>query len=112
LTDHFFFANKFERGPEAGAFINIYPHPRTVMLCCSRDEPIYQVKIREVRKGEISQYWGWFDNEDEEYSMIWPSKIQMKMCFPYGPEAEESRGAGRQVNLVVEEVGVWRKEGV
>ena len=110
MTNKIFFANKICEGPHAGAFVHIHPHPKLVGMCCGKDEPIYEVKIREVRKGETSQYWGCYSNEKKEYSMIWPSKHQSNMCFPYGPKAAEEGGAGRQVNLVLEEMGVWKRK--
>ena len=39
--------------------------------------------------------------EDGEWSMIQPSLHLLDMCFPYGLQAEEERGRGRRVNLVV-----------
>lgn len=36
--------------------------------------------------------------------MVWPSKVCLETCFPYGLQVAEENGQGRRVNLVVEEV--------
>lgn len=73
------------------------------------EDPTVTVRIRE-RKPEDppSNYWGWLSFRKEEdtskYLFVWPSEVQIDMCFPYGPKAEEARGHGRKVNLIVEEI--------
>jgi len=68
------------------------------------ESPYYKIKVREIKKGEKSAYWGWKDFEKKEYCMIYPHKAGTEMCFPYGPKAEEKRGKGKLVNLVIEEI--------
>lgn len=74
-------------------------------------DPIVATRVRERRDGEPeSIHWGWMymgDNcvdKQNRYQMIWPSLIQLKMCFPYGLEVEEKQSRGRRVNLIVEEI--------
>jgi hypothetical protein len=67
--------------------------------------PIVAVSIRE-REWDRSQprpsgYWGWWSNEDSSFHFVWPSRIQVEMCFPYGPEAEEKRGRGHLLPVEV-----------
>lgn len=68
--------------------------------------PIVKVSVRErVATDPPSNYWGWLDAmAPHHYIFVWPSEVQLDMCFPYGPKVEEDRGRGRKVNLVVEEL--------
>lgn len=68
--------------------------------------PIVQVRLRErIATDPPSPYWGWISADDpERYCFVWPSEVQLNICFPCGPEAEEKRGRGRKVNLVIEEI--------
>lgn len=68
--------------------------------------PIVKVRVRERQPSDpLSNYWGWLDAANPAaYTMVWPSEVQLDMCFPYGPQAEEARGRGRKVNLIVEEI--------
>lgn len=74
-----------------GTYYHFFPHPRLVESCSS--EPITVHKVR-VQPDDNGRYWGWWDAERQCFTMIWPSRTQFEMCFPYGPEAEERRGRG------------------
>lgn len=87
---------------EVEVWHNIYPNINLVKMC--GDGPYHEVKIREIRKNETSLYWGWKDFEDKKYSMIYYRKELAEMCFPYGYKAEEKRGRGKLVNLVITEI--------
>lgn len=69
-------------------------------------EPIVTVRLRErLETDPPSPYWGWLATDrPEEYQYVWPSEMQVEMCFPYGTRAEADRGRGRKVNLMLEEV--------
>ena len=95
------YAHKHQ-GPNGEHFRDVSPHPRLTALYGSG--PIFKVSMRAVRADESSPYWGWWDAERETISMIWPDKRLLNMCFPYGPKAEEERGRGLRVNLVLEEL--------
>ena len=75
------------------------------------EEPIVQLSVRERVAGDPeSGYWGWLKKDargsEDRYTMVWPSRVQLDMCFPYGPQVEMDHGCGRVVNLIVEEVAV------
>lgn len=55
------------------------------------EEPLVEVLVTEDPEGP---YYGWLETGEEQPSMIWPSKIQFTMCFPYGPKVEEERDKG------------------
>lgn len=63
------------------------------------NDPIIPVTVSEEPNG---RYWGWIVTGEDTPRMIWPSEVQFKMCFPYGPEAEQERGRGRIVRLKIE----------
>lgn len=93
---------------EAEVWNNIFPNIKQVEMC--GDRPFYKVKVREIKRSEVSPYWGWKDFARREYCMIYPRKEAVEMCFPYGTEAEEKMGRGKLVNLVVTEIrGVSKK---
>jgi hypothetical protein len=69
-------------------------------------DPIVELRLREWRDGDPpSPYWGWISvRHPEEYSFVWPSELQLEMCFPGGSKIVEDLGEGRKVHLVVDEV--------
>lgn len=70
------------------------------------DLPIVEVSVTEVSHDDpAGTHWGWLDAGETEPCMIWPSRIQYDMCFPYGPRAEEEAGKGRTVRLAVTTTG-------
>ena len=74
------------------------------------DGPYFKIKVREAEKGEKSDYWGWKDFERKNYSMIYPSRVQAEICFPYGYKVEEEKGKGKLMNLVIEEIEEVKEE--
>ena len=61
---------------------------------------IVEVEVREDADG---RYFGWLDaHRDSGFpSMIWPSRLQLEMCFPSGTQVEVDRGEGRVVQLSI-----------
>lgn len=99
-----------ETGPDGeGSLRNVYPTETQVSMCGATR--IVPVRLREAEEGEEETHWGWLE-PDREPSMIYPSRVQLGMCFPYGIEAEIRAGRGREVRLVVEVADPDRDEGV
>lgn len=48
-----------------------------------------------------ADYWGWFDNGRNEFTMIWPKYFLLNMCFPYGIKAAEEVGQGKAFRLKI-----------
>lgn len=48
-----------------------------------------------------TDYWGWFDEPRQEFTMIYPQYFLLNMCFPYGIKAEEDRKYGKAYRLEV-----------
>jgi hypothetical protein len=45
------------------------------------------------------EYWGWFDNEKQDWTFIFPNYWQLYMCFPYGMPTHEKHGDGKSYRL-------------
>lgn len=82
-----------------------HPHPSLIMvrLCTSR--PYDSFHLVEVEIVEDGGYWGWWkpcsSEGVPEITMIFPSRLLVSTCFPYGPEIIEEHGEGRVVPLAI-----------
>jgi hypothetical protein len=64
--------------------------------------PIVEVELTEVTDDDpTATHWGWMRTDADTPSMIWPSKPQFEVCFPYGYRAEEKAGKGRAMRFAV-----------
>lgn len=52
-------------------------------------------------KHENADYWGWYDNEKGDFTMIYPQRFLLNMCFPYGMEASEKANQGKAYRLKI-----------
>jgi len=59
-----------------------------------RPFPIYEVEVS-VSVETPDSYWGWYDAKDDRFEYVYPSRGQVNMCFPYGPQVEENLGRGK-----------------
>lgn len=48
-----------------------------------------------------ADYWGWYDNESEEFEMIYAKKFLLEMCFPCGTKPSEDAGQGKACRLEI-----------
>lgn len=62
------------------------------------DQSIVPVEIIEDPEG---RYWGWIESGKERPSMIMPSEIHFRVCFPYGPEALVEMGRGEIIRMSI-----------
>ena len=58
-----------------------------------------------------ADYWAWWDNEREKFTLIWPKYFLLNMCFTYGMKPEEERGRGKayRVNVKPVKLAVQKK---
>ena len=56
-------------------------------------------------------YWGWYHSHHPyngerrgEISMIYPNRVCVEICFPYGPDVATAHGHGEIVRLRVERI--------
>jgi len=83
--------------------VNIYGHKAEdvcdVELKISSDQ-----RLPVPNDGDMNHdYWGWFDFERQEFSMIYPKRFLLNMCFAYGIEASEEAKQGKAYRL--EQIG-------
>lgn len=55
---------------------------------------------QETNKKDVD-YWGWYNNETKEITLIWHKRFLLNMCFPYGIEATETAGKGKAYRLEI-----------
>ena len=68
-------------------------------------EPVVAVRLRERTEADPpSTYYGWLATGASEYTMVWRSRTHFEACFQYNSDEAVSKGRGRRVNLIVEEV--------
>ena len=114
IDDRTFYALKDTDRDGAEFYSSIFPSKMAVTMCMGDPEPIHAVKVR-LGDGS-SRYWGWWstrlksllgseERDPGHFTMIFPSRIQVEICFAYGYEAEEKAGNGKLVNLIVEPTG-------
>lgn len=76
---------------------------------CAKETMVALYGPGEVRAVDVTEtednptHWGWLDTKkpDGPPHMVWPSRGQIEMCFPYGMNAEIERGGGRMVELTI-----------
>jgi hypothetical protein len=57
--------------------------------------------FEEQQKNKDADYWGWYDNEENKFTLIWHQRFLLDMCFPYGMKVEELRNRGKAYRLEV-----------
>jgi len=111
------YCTEFDSTTKGKMFFHFFHHPKSVKMCQDSREPhpIFKVEVSENADpnagqnigGPSGSYWGWWNSEDNSFHFVFPSRLQVDMCFPYGAKAEEERGRGKMmpVNVtVLEEV--------
>jgi len=66
---------------------------------CGTQYPIVPVLVRDLEPGETSEYWAWWSNK---FMFVYPGKVCVDICFPYGPEVLEKAGEGIRVNVAID----------
>jgi len=66
--------------------------------------PILRVTVRELKNGEKSIYWGWWDNKENQFIFVQPARFILGACFEYGIDAEVKRGSGKDHNVAIDEL--------
>ncbi len=46
-----------------------------------------------------ADYWGWFDEEKQEFTMIYPQRFLLGMCFAYGIKSSEDSNQGKAYRI-------------
>ncbi len=93
--------------PKVKYFFNFYPRVELVQMCegprKESQPPIFKVRVSKVKEFKDC-YWGWWDNEDRAFTLVFPSKNLIEICFPYGTKGETKRGRGWVLPVMVEKI--------
>jgi len=81
-----------------GELEHFYPSRGQVEMCGgSGGQDIVEVELTEDPEGPL---WAWEDAEKPgRFSLVWPSRVQLAICFPYGLDVAAELGRGRVVRL-------------
>lgn len=90
-------------------YTHFLPHPEVSRLC-DPERKVYKVLVRELKEGEESLYWGWWENKTDKFEHVHPTKGILSMVFPYAMELYEKEGRGKAFNVIIEELGIITKE--
>lgn len=82
-----------------GKFVYLHFGTKRFVELHGLHKPIVPVVLTEDPEGS---YWGWLQTGDTTVCMVWPSKKQLEMCFPYGTKADADQGYGRVVRMRAE----------
>ena len=84
-------------------------HPNLASIYGDKPEDIVSLEMipaenQELPADEIQMevdYWGWYDERQQRFTLIFPKRFLLNMCFPYGMKAEEDLGRGKSYRLQV-----------
>ena len=85
-------------------------HPSTANLYGNKESDIVTVTITvsddqtlpsESSKLTEADYWGWYDGAKNSFTMIYPQRFLLNMCFPGGINADEEANAGKAFRLII-----------
>ena len=71
-----------------------------------KGEDVLEVKMRVSENQSppdwnAQEYWGWYDFELKEFSLIFPNYKLLFVCFPYGIKSAEDCGKGKAYRLEI-----------
>lgn len=91
-------------------YSNYYIHfginKKVASIYGNKSEDILEVKMcisenqSPPNKNE-QEYWGWYDFEKKEFTMIYPNYLLLFICFPYGIDIEERNNRGKAYRLEI-----------
>jgi hypothetical protein len=73
---------------------DFYSNAFCVKMCGYKEDSIIEVTVQESEEFPEC-YWGWWDNERQEFAFVYPQKFLVEMCFPYNIKGYEERGEGK-----------------
>jgi hypothetical protein len=98
--------------PEYGKYFDHFGiHESTVSLYGKEVNDIIKVEVSIAKEQNVENineggpdYWGWYDNEDETFSLIYAQRFLLNMCFPYGIDASVDAGQGKDYRLNITQI--------
>jgi len=97
-----------------GSYFDFYPSAMAVGMCGHNEDEIYHVRVTEVMEADIDKkkntprdadhFFAWWDADDKKFTHVYPSIVQVEMCFPYGSKAEIELGRGQTYQVKIIEI--------
>lgn len=84
---------------------DFFLNPLGVKMCGHDESCIIEVRVREVIDQDDPIQFGWWDNAKSEFSLVFPHRLLVEACFPYGTEVEIKQGTGNLYGVIIEEIG-------
>jgi hypothetical protein len=83
--------------------------PSLANLYGDKPEDIVEVEIKISEDQTIPKhdnklnpdYWGWFDDDRQEFTMIYAKRFLLEMCFPNGIKPCEEKNQGKAYRLEI-----------
>ena len=75
---------------------------REIVFKVSEDQSIPESNIRTMN----ADYWGWYETDKDNFTLIYPQRFLLEMCFPHGLQKTEEALKGKQKALRLEIVEV------
>lgn len=95
------------KNPDSGEYEDFCPHPDDLgmyrTINSKNEQNVRKVKVFEDVNNE-SQYYGYWDNSSCEFTMVYGSLIELKVCSPNFFKREQELGKGKVCNVFVEEI--------
>ena len=83
-----------------GTLFHFYPGKILITSVCGCPEA-FKVRVTEADPAQAppDSYWGWWDYRIGRFTLVYPTRHHVDICFPGGLESEEKRG--REIALPV-----------
>jgi hypothetical protein len=73
-------------------YAHFSPHPKVTALY--GPHPILKTQVAEIHTETLNSYWGWWNNKEQTFTHVYPTKDLVSMCLPYGAKAHQEIGEG------------------
>lgn len=84
-------------------FFGVHNHILSTKMYMEIGEKISQINVRETMPGEDTPHYAW-KCPNGKIEMVFPSKVQVEICFPYGAAMATRSGGGHLIQVVITEI--------
>jgi hypothetical protein len=88
---------------EGKNYCHFSSHPKSVEMYGAKPNEIVKVRVSEDTSDD-PKFFGWWDYQDQDFSMIYGHLSLVNICFAYGFFVEMERGRGEVCGLKAEEI--------
>jgi len=85
-------------------------HKKTASLYGNKVEEIVDVSIEIADNQELPvndldvDYWGWWDEDEQKFTLVYAARFLLNMCFPAGIKVTEESGKGKAYRVNVKKL--------